>query len=225
MLRSFFNLFYPKLCSSCGSALRRNENVICTICIIDLPRSSYYLDNDNPVAKMFWGRVKLEAAIATFIFVKKGKIQKIMHELKYNGNTEVGEILGIELGKDFKRIEHLPKVDFVIPVPLHPKKQKLRGYNQSDFIANGVAKILECEVGFDILVRKDHSDSQTKKSKYERWENVGSIFKVGRKEELFGKHVLLVDDVITTGSTLEGCCLALQEIEGIKISIGTLASA
>ena len=225
MLRSFLNLIYPTLCASCGKALHRNEKAICVNCLGDIPRTEYYMDKDNVVAKLFWGKVKLEFGLSSFVFVKKGKIQKLMHELKYRGNTEVGEVLGIELGKEIKKLEGVTQVDFVVPVPLHPKKLKLRGYNQSDFIANGVAKVLGCEVGSDILLRNHFTESQTKKSKYERWENVGSVFQINRKDEIKNKHILIVDDVVTTGSTIEACCIALKEIEGVKLSVATLASA
>lgn len=225
MLRSLLNLLYPNLCASCQDVLLKNENVICYNCLVDLPRSLYYQDNENPIAKLFWGKVKLELAMSAFSFIKKGKIQRLMHELKYKGNTQVGEILGIELGKEIAKVENKLKVDIVIPVPLHKKKQKQRGYNQSDFIAMGVAKVLECEMNIDLLKRKEHSESQTRKSKYERWENVGEVFTLKDVNQYSGKHILLVDDVVTTGATLEACCKKLEEIDGVKLSIATLASA
>jgi len=225
MLRSFLNLLYPNLCASCQEVLLKNEKTICYNCLVDLPRSLYYQDNENPIAKLFWGKIKLEIATSSFSFIKKGKIQRLMHELKYKGNTEVGEILGIELGKEIAKIENSLKIDIVIPVPLHPKKQRKRGYNQSDSIAEGVAKVLECEMNIGLLKRKEHSESQTRKSKYERWENVGEVFTLANAEDLKGKHILIVDDVVTTGATLEACCKKLEEIEEVKLSIATLASA
>ena len=193
--------------------------------MVDLPRSLYYQDLENPIAKLFWGKIKLEIALSAFTFVKKGKVQRLMHELKYEGNTRVGELMGIELGKEFDKAEITDKVDVVVPVPLHKKKLKQRGYNQSEFIAIGVAKVLDCEMNTDLLQRKQHSESQTKKSKYERWENVGEAFTLTYANQYIGKHILLVDDVVTTGATLEACCKKLEEIEGVKLSIGTLASA
>ena len=225
MLRSLLNLLYPNLCASCSEVLLKNENTICFNCLVDMPRSLYYQDPDNSVAKLFFGKVKLETAISAFIFVKKGRVQRLMHELKYKNNTEVGEILGVELGKEVSKVEGLQKVDLVIPVPLHLKKQKQRGYNQSDFIAKGVARALTCDMSIEFLKRKEDSESQTKKSKYERWENVGEAFIVENGKEFSGKHILLVDDVVTTGATLEACCKKLEEIEGVVLSIATLASA
>lgn len=225
MFKNFINLIYPRLCASCRATLKEGEKTICVFCLSELPRSSFYLDQDNPVAKLFWGKVKLETAIASFVFVKKGKIQQLMHELKYKGTTEVGEVLGVELGKDLQKVENLLKIDYVIPVPLHPKKLKIRGYNQSDYIAFGVAKVLGSSVGDEFFIRNKHSESQTKKSKYERWENVGSIFNIDKIEELENKHVLIVDDVVTTGSTIEACCKALENVKGVKISVATLAFA
>jgi len=225
MLKSFLNLLYPNLCAGCQEVLVKNENVICYNCLVDLPRSLHYQDNENPIAKLFWGKIKLEFAIAAFTFLKMGKIQKLMHELKYKGNTKVGEILGIELGKEISKVKTTENIDLVIPVPLHKKKQKQRGYNQSEFVAIGVAKVLECDMTTDLLKRKEHSESQTRKSKYERWENVGEVFTLTNATQFKGKHILVVDDVVTTGATLEACCKKLEEIEGVKISIATLASA
>lgn len=225
MLRSLLNLLYPNLCASCQGVLLKNENVICYNCMVDLPRSLYYQDLENPIAKLFWGKIKLEIALSAFTFVKKGKVQRLMHELKYEGNTRVGELMGIELGKEFDKAEITDKVDVVVPVPLHKKKLKQRGYNQSDFIAIGVAKVLNCEINTSLIKRMERSESQTKKSKYERWENVGSAFTLTDANQYRGKHILLVDDVITTGATLEACCKKLEKIEGVKLSVGTLASA
>ena len=225
MLRSLLNLFYPNLCASCQEVLLKNEKVICFNCLVDLPRSLYYQDNENPVAKLFWGKIKLEISLSVFTFIKKGKVQKLMHELKYNGNKKVGELMGIELGKEIDKVEITNKVDVVVPVPLHKKKLKQRGYNQSEFIAIGVARVLNCEMNTDLLKRMEHSESQTKKSKYERWENVGAAFTLTNENQYIGKHILLVDDVVTTGATLEACCKKLKEIEGVKLSVGTLASA
>lgn len=225
MFRALLNLFYPSLCASCREVLLKNERVVCVNCLIDMPRTLYYQDNENPVAKLFWGKLQLESAVSAFTFVKGGKIQHLMHELKYRSNTDVGELLGIELGKEILKIKEIAPVDCVIPVPLHKKKRIQRGYNQSDFIAEGTARVLECEVSYNLLKRKDFSESQTRKSKYERWENVGEVFSLTEKEKYKNKHILLVDDVVTTGATLEACCKKLEEIEGVKISIGTLASA
>jgi ComF family protein len=225
MLRGLLNLLYPNLCASCQEVLLKNENVICYNCLVDLPRSLYYQDIENPIAKLFWGKIKLEIALSAFTFIKKGKVQRLMHELKYQGNTKVGELMGIELGKEIDKAKITDKVDVVIPVPLHKKKLKQRGYNQSQFIAIGVAKVLECEMDTDLLKRMEHSESQTRKSKYERWENVGEAFTLTDANQYIGKHILLVDDVVTTGATLEACCKKLEEIEGVKLSVGTLASA
>lgn len=225
MFRSLLNLFYPNLCASCKEVLLKNEKTICVNCLIDMPRNLDFKDADNPVAKMFWGKVKLEHAFSSFSFVKNGKIQTLMHELKYKGNTDVGEILGVEVGKDIKRIECLSDIDFIVPVPLHKKRLLQRGYNQSEFIAIGIAKVIDSLVDTSVLKRSNNSASQTKKSKYERWENVGDIFEITDKNKFEGKHLLLVDDVVTTGATLEACCKKLEEVDGLRISIVTLASA
>jgi len=225
MLNELISLFYPNNCACCNQVLTEQENTICITCLVDLPSTNYHEDSDNSVARLFWGRVQLGFGISSYQFDQKGKIQKLIHQLKYKDNTAVGEILGVELAKDIARADFAAGVDILIPVPIHNKKRKLRGYNQSEFIVTGMHKVLKTTTfSFDNLVRVTNTDSQTKKSKFSRWENVGSVFKVKKPELFENKHLLIVDDVITTGATIEGCVAVLQEIEGVTVSVAAIAS-
>jgi ComF family protein len=224
MFNDFFNLIFPKLCCGCNNALLKNEKIICTNCVISLPKTGYHLDKDNPINKAFWGRVEIEMAASYYFFSKKSKVQNLLHHLKYRNNKEVGFVIGELYGHELKEAKHFKKIDFIIPVPLHPKKMKKRGYNQSEWIAKGLTSSMDASINLDVLYRKIDSKTQTKKSRYNRWENVGEIFGVKNPETIEGKNILLVDDVVTTGATLEGCAKVLAE-HSCKIHIVTIACA
>lgn len=219
------NLLFPELCNACGTHLHYGEKEICTLCLYDLPYTDYHLYADNPVAKQLWGRIPFNAAMAMLYFKKGNKVQNLMHSLKYNGRTTVGHRLGQLMGQKLSLNPAYADIDFIIPVPLHPKKERLRGYNQSLFIANGVAEIFGIPVKSANLLRQKETTSQTKKSRYTRYENMQSVFEVKQPEELANSHILLVDDVITTGATLEACCNALLNVGVKKISITATAFA
>jgi len=221
----FIDLIFPDLCVVCGNNLQRNEHQLCLSCLVDIPRTNYHLIEGNPVEKRFWGKVPVCRATSYFFFQKGSSFQKLLHILKYNGNKEIGVIMGKYAALDLLETPDFATVDLIIPVPLHPKKFKSRGYNQSEWIGKGIAMILNIPQDTSTLVRVKENPSQTKKSVYERFENTEDIFKLSDSTILAGKHVLLVDDVLTTGSTLEACILALLETEGIKISVFTLAVA
>jgi ComF family protein len=190
-----------------------------------LPKTNYHLYNDNPIEKLFWGRVTIFSAAAFYNFGKGGKVQQLIHQLKYKGQKEVGITLGKLYGYELKRSEKFKDIDIIIPVPLHPRKKKKRGYNQSEFFAEGLSKTLKASTDFQTLSRAKESSTQTKKSRFSRWENVESIFQLNDWEPLKGKHILLVDDVITTGATLEACAQTLLQIPNVKVSIATIAHA
>ncbi len=218
-------LIYPRICLSCGEPLVRGEDFACSECMYHIQRTNYHLKEDNPVAQLFYGRVELEFATSYFGFDKGGIFQKLMHHLKYKGEKELGEMLGKHLGMGLKQSPCLPPVDMVIPVPLHKKRMRERGYNQSEHIAIGLAEVLDVEVNAKSLQRTAYKGSQTKLHRTERWRNVAGNFEVKNENKLSGKHVLLVDDVLTTGATIEACCEALNVVEGIRISVATLARA
>jgi ComF family protein len=225
MLNDLISLFYPNNCACCNVVLKNQEKTICTICLIELPRTNFYEDIENPIARLFWGRVQLSYGLSVFQFNLHGKLQKLIHELKYQGNTHVGEVLGIELAKDLAKMEGIQLPDYIIPVPIHDKKRKSRGYNQSEYIVSGMLKVLtQAKADTKTLIRKSNTDSQTQKSKYQRWENVSDVFELVKYEHLTGANILLVDDVITTGSTIESCAIKLKEIPGVQVSAAAIAS-
>ena len=221
----FIDLMFPNLCVVCGNNLQKNEHQLCLSCLVDIPRTNYHLIEENPIEKRFWGKVPVYRATSYFFFQKGSSFQKLLHILKYKGNKEIGEIMGKYAAVDLLDAPDFASIDLIIPVPLHPKKQKLRGYNQSEWIGKGISIILNKPQDTSTLIRVKENPSQTRKSVYERFENTEGIFKLSDSTILEGKHVLLVDDVLTTGSTLEACILALLETEEIKISVFTLAVA
>ncbi len=222
---NLWGLLFPALCNACGNHLYGSEKVICTKCLYDLPYTDFHLDAQNLVAKQFWGRVSLHAAMALLHFKKGSKVQNLMHSLKYKGNTEVGENLGKLLGHKLQKSSFYDKIDLIIPVPLHPKKEKQRGYNQSECIANGLAEVLQTPVDINCLIRIKATDSQTKKGRYTRYENMEEVFSLIQPSAIADKHILLVDDVITTGATLEACANALLKNGASQISIAAIAFA
>ena len=224
-LHSILNLFYPRVCAACGEALLKDEETVCLKCRYLLPKTGYELNPDNPLAQTFYGRARFHAVTACFFFSKQGKVQHLIHELKYKGNKEAGIFLGQQLGESIKEAPLFQGIDYLIPVPLHPKREKQRGYNQSLMIAQGIHEVTGIAIGNKYLVRAVYTATQTKKSAEERFKNVKDIFEVRLADELQGTHVLLIDDVLTTGATLESCAHALENIPGITISAATAACA
>lgn len=225
MLSDFISLIYPRNCVACGNSLFKHEDQICNYCYLNLPKSNFHLLQKNPVEALFYGRTPIAFASSFYVFQKKGNIQKILHSIKYKSNKELANLVGEWYAKDLQTHEVLRDVTMVIPVPLHAKKLKQRGYNQSEEFAKGLAKGLQINLDTTSLKRNEYTSTQTKKSKYERWENVEDVFEVTNKDALKNQHIIIVDDVITTGATIEACCAKLQEIEGIKISVLSIAYA
>jgi ComF family protein len=203
----------------------RNENLICTECFVVIPRTNYHFIEDNPVAQLFWGRCLIEKAAAFSYYNKGSRIRKLIHNMKYNGIREIGYDLGRLYGLSLKTSGFINDIDIIIPVPLHPMKKRIRGFNQSETISMGIADATYLPVDIKSLARVLVSATQTKRSRYERWTNVEGIFQVLDSQTIMGKHVLLVDDVITTGSTIESCTNELLKIEGVKVSVVALAFA
>lgn len=225
LFENVVNLFYPRVCAACGDTLLKDEETVCLKCRYLLPKTGYELHADNPLAQMFYGRVRFHAVTACFFFAKQGKVQHLIHELKYKGNWEAGVFFGQQLGESLKNAPLFQGIDYLVPVPLHPKREKKRGYNQSLMIARGIAEVTGIAIGDRFLVRGVNTATQTKKSKEERFQNVKDIFQVCHAEELQGKHILLIDDVLTTGATLESCAHKFEDIPGITISAATAACA
>lgn len=219
------SLFYPRLCAGCGTSLVLGESVLCLNCLADLPRTGFHHLKENPVYQIFTGRASIELATSFCRFDKGGRLQHLLHALKYQGNREVGQKMGLLLGLELSHELDYQQIDAIIPVPLHPKKEKKRGFNQSVEICTGLSKAMNKPLILGNLVRDLHTESQTFKGRFERWENVCGIFSVRNPSQFRGKHLLLIDDVITTGATLEACCLPLLEIEGVKVSLASIAFA
>jgi len=221
----FISLLFPRLCYACGNHLLRNEHLICTECFVVIPRTGYHTLEDNPVAQLFWGRCKIEKAAAFSYYNKGSRIRKLIHNLKYKGIKEIGYELGRIYGISLNSSGFMNDVDLIIPVPLHPSKKRIRGFNQSETISMGIADSTHLPVDIKSLTRKMVSATQTKRSRYERWTNVEGIFQVVDIHAIAEKHILLVDDVITTGSTIEACTNELLKIQGVRVSVVALAFA
>ena len=225
MFESIINLFFPKVCSGCSSFLLSNENVICTVCRHDIPLTNHHLNPENDAFKKFYGRIPVIHTSALFYFHKKGIVQELIHNLKYKGHEEIGTILGEWYAEDLKSIDLLQSVDEIIPVPLHRRKLKERGYNQVTAFGTALSSSLNIDYNDTILVRNVYSKTQSKKNLLGRTEGIESTFDVSFTEKNHNKHFLLIDDVITTGATLEACSRALLKIPGAKISIVCMAMA
>ncbi|MBB3187500.1 ComF family protein [Microbacter margulisiae] len=224
LLTSLLDLIYPNLCLACHNTLVGNEQFICFSCLSRLSFTTYHLEPNNPIEKRFWGKFPIHRATSLFFFQKETTSQLLIHQLKYKGEKEMGEMMGKILGERLKTSPDFD-VDVVVPVPLHPRKLHKRGYNQSEWIAKGVANTLEKPMDTKHLLRIIENPTQTRKGVYERWENAAGIFDTIDTDFFTGKHILLVDDVITTGATIEACAMALQKSDSIKISVVALACA
>lgn len=225
IFRDFLNLFFPDVCVVCGERLSDGEQHICTDCLLLLPKTNFHLQPDNRLEQFFAGRIPFQHIAAYAYFVKGGSIQHIVHELKYNHNPIIGSFIGELCGENIKDSDFISTIDLLVPVPLHPERQKERGYNQSFEICKGISIATGIPLDNETLIRKINNPSQTKNARFDRWKNVEDIFSVINRNTFENKHILLVDDVITTGSTLESCAKEILKSEGSKISIYAVGTA
>lgn len=225
LMRSVGHLFLPTLCEHCHMQLGPQEQVLCTMCETLLPETNFHAIRDNEAAKLFYGRMPIENATSLVYFADGGIVQNLLHGLKYDYRTETGTWLGYQLGRRIHKSSWGAAIDYIVPVPLHPAKEAQRGYNQSLLIATGISSAINKVVRPDLLSRKRKTESQVNKSRVERVENMAGAFFAGDCRDIFGKHILLCDDVLTTGATLEACAIALQQKADVKISIATIAIA
>ena len=219
MFKNIINLFFPPVCAGCHSFLISNENVICTVCRHNIPLTNHHLNPENEAFKKFYGRIPIEYTSALFYFHKKGIVQELIHNLKYKGQEQIGTVLGEWYSEDLKNLIVIQSVDQIIPVPLHKRKLRERGYNQVTKFGHALSE------GLNILVRNIYSKTQSRKSFLNRSEGIDALFDVTFTEKDHNKHFLLIDDVLTTGSTLEACSHALLKIPGAKISVVCMALA
>ncbi len=225
VVKNLLNLFFPKLCFGCRHILSDNEVDICTSCRHELPVTNYHLKLENPVEKVFYGRVKIERATALFRFHKKGLVQQLLHNLKYRGQEGISRSLGKWMGHDLDATGDYDKIDYVIPVPLHKKKLRKRGFNQVSKFGQEIAAYLNATYAEDVLIKTSSTATQVFKKRFARWSANEEVFNLKNTSGLHGKHLLLVDDIITTGATIEACASKLQSIPNIKISVATMAIA
>ena len=224
MIRDLINLILPVLCPVCETVLLNNEKPMCTGCLYELPRTRYKSFTENPVARLFWGRIYVDNATAFFRYQKGSRYQKLIHDLKYKGRRDIGRELGRLLGIELER-SPFATADMILPVPLHKKKIRQRGYNQCHPIAEGLSESLGIPWHSNQLIRLSVSLTQTDRSRTDRWSNVDGIFGVKDPRNFNDKHIILVDDVVTTGATLDACATEILSLDNVRVSIATLAVA
>ena len=229
MLRQLFNdtlhLFFPHHCAGCGTDALPASGLLCLRCIHQLPYTGYEAIANNPVENIFRGRLAINAGSSCFYFSKGHLMQHLIHELKYKGNKGIGEYMGALMGRAMLAGSRFTQVDYLVPLPLYADKEFKRGYNQSTILCKGISSVTQIPIMEQNVIRQHYTDTQTKKHRAERWENVAGSFAIKKPALLQGKKVLLVDDVITTGATLEACGQAMAHIPGIAIYISSLATA
>jgi len=225
VLSDALHLFYPHLCQGCGSDLLFKENLLCLRCIHELPHTGFEWHAGNPIEKYFWGRLPVAAAHSEFYFTKDTLVQHLVHQLKYKGNTAIGRYLGALTGERLLKSGRFSGVDLIIPLPLYPEKEHRRGYNQAAVIGEGMSLVMNVPMDVKTVLRQRSTETQTRKHRTERWKNVDNSFILADEHRLAGKHLLLVDDVITTGATLEACGRAMLRNRDVQLSIATLAHA
>ena len=223
ILTDLWNLFFPRYCVACGRLLGKNEECLCMHCFVSLPRMSW--EKDGEMEKTFWGRFPIERAAAYLNYAKGGDVSSLLYSMKYYGNEQLAIYLGKCMAEEFSSQSFFDGVDCLVPIPLHADRLRQRGYNQSEALAKGIASVTGLPVHVEMLRRIHPTETQTQKGRYERWLNVKDGFSVEKEYDFRHKHVLLVDDVLTTGATMTACADVLKDIEGIRISILALAVA
>jgi len=227
LLDDFLGLIYPSVCLACAELMARGEQHLCTACRAELPYTDFHLlpPEENPLGRRFWGKLPVQHALSYVRFLRHGRIQHLMHQLKYKGQREVGTVLGRLYGAELLAAGLNAEFDLLVPVPLHPHKLSKRGYNQAAVFAEGLASGLQLPWNATALHRTRRTSTQTRKNRAERWENVATVFELGPAASVAGQRVLLVDDVLTTGATLEACGAVVLAGGAASISIATIACA
>ncbi len=221
---SLLHLLFPHVCTGCGNDILNEENVLCMRCIEAMPETNFEIHPGNPVEKTFWGRLPLIGATAQFYFTKESLMQHLMHQFKYKANKDLGLQLGRMMGEQLLRSGRF-EVDALVPLPLFPARERKRGYNQATVLCEGMAEVMNVRVLDKAITRPQHTETQTKKGRIERWKNIEGKFVLSNPDAIGNKHILLVDDVVTTGATLEACGNALLQAENVRLSIAALCVA
>lgn len=224
-INHLLDILFPRLCVVCGDALVQGEQHICLHCIDLMPRTRYHLQTDNPLEQLFFGKVTIERVTSLFYFAHHPGYRQLIHHIKYRDGKACARYMGQLAAREVVEGGLFTDIDAIIPVPLHPRRRAQRGFNQSEEIAQGISLQTGIPVWSDLLIRTKHNPTQTRKQREERWDNVKSIFHLSQPTKAVGRHLLLVDDVLTSGSTLEACARELLNAEGLRISILTLATA
>ena len=222
---SLLDIFYPQICYCCQEELADRDENTCLQCRLSLPRTGFHKQKVNSFTERFFGRVPLKYGVSYYHYKKGGNVRKLIYQLKYHGKKELGIEIGRAYGYELAAVEDFKEIDLIVPVPLHPKKKVIRGYNQSDMFAIGLSEAMEIPWSPDILQRKVFTNTQTKKDKFDRLGNMDGVFHVPKPKLLDGKHILLVDDVLTTGATLEVCANELTKTKNTTLSMATIAMA
>lgn len=220
---SLVGLFYPKICASCGEHLNTQENVVCSICTFRLPFTNFHLVAESPLHKKFWGRVDISHIDSLLFLEKASKTQNLLYQLKYQSRQDIGVFLAEQVINRYAGLDIRNKIQLILCVPLHTSKRKKRGYNQCHSFARHLSKTWQIPFSPLSIQRLVNNDSQTGKNRIERWKNVEHSFAIKNKKTLEGKHVLLIDDVLTTGATLEACAIQILAVNQTKLSILTMA--
>lgn len=219
---SLLHLAFPHVCEGCGTDNLQADHLLCLRCLSELPNTNFHLHANNPIEKIFWGRIPITSATAQYYFTKESMMQHLMHQFKYKGNKEIGTYLGKLVGWAMMESNRFSSVDALIPLPLHKSKEHKRGYNQATVLCEGISSVLNKPVLKNIVVRPEQTETQTKKGRIQRWQNMEGKFELVNSSAIEGKHVLVVDDVVTTGATLEACGREILTAKNVQLSLATL---
>lgn len=222
VVASLVHLVFPHICAGCGSDVLDREHPLCLSCLAQLPATNFHLYPNNPVDKIFWGRLDIQHATALYYFTNASLIHRLLHQFKYKDQPQLAIYLGKQMGHAFLQSPFYQDIDALIPLPLFASRQRKRGYNQSAMLCRGISEVLRKPVMEQVVVRTTHTESQTRKGRVERWQNMEGRFELAATKDIQNRHLLLVDDVITTGATLESCGRCLLEAPGVKVSVATL---
>jgi ComF family protein len=218
-LSSLLHLFYPHSCEGCSSDLLSDQQFLCARCMHQLPATGFFTQNGNPVEKIFYGRIPVKQAATAFYFTKSSLLQHLLLQLKYKNNKEAGYFLGRMMGHALAQSERFADTDLLVPLPLHPKKEFIRGYNQAALLCEGIAEVWPKPILLNTVTRTRFTETQTHQNRLSRWQNMEEVFAVTQPELLTNKQILLVDDVITTGATLEACGASILAVPGTELGV------